>query len=125
MEKIVLDTNILMAVFELKIDIFEEIKKACDFNYELFILDKTVDELEKFIKGPLLSKKQAASFAMKLVNSDKIKILPTEGLDSVDENLLKLKNCIVATVDKDLKKSLEKNGVKIITIRQKRYVVCE
>ena len=45
MEKIVLDTSVLLSIFELKIDLLEEIRKAVNFNYEVFILEGTKDEL--------------------------------------------------------------------------------
>tara|TARA_Y100000310_G_scaffold265172_1_gene276072 strand:- start:352 stop:744 length:393 start_codon:yes stop_codon:yes gene_type:complete len=123
MKKIVLDTNILMAVLELKIDIFTEIQKALDYPYELFVLDRTLDELEKFIKGSLLSKKQAAQFAKKLIASQKIRILQTEDPRPVDDILLDLEDFIVATVDKELKQALIKKSVPVLTIRQRKYVV--
>ncbi len=123
MKKVFLDTNFLMAVLELKIDIFTEIQKACDFPYQLFVVDRTLDELEKFINGSLLSKKQAAQFGMKLIESQKIQVLKTEDPRTVDEILLDFTDSVIATVDKELKQALQKKGVPVLTIRQRKYVV--
>jgi len=113
-----------MAIYDLKIDIFEEIFKACDFRYKLYVLEGTIKELESFINGSLLSKKQSAKFAKKLLISKKIKILDCgEGL--VDDQLVALEGYIIATVDAELKKRLKEKGVSVLTIRQKRYVVIE
>jgi len=125
MQKIVLDTSILLSVFELKIDIFEEIRKACDFNYELCIVDGTKNELEKLINGPSLSKKQAAKFAMQILEKKQLKVLETGKQQHVDDLLVALDDCIVATVDKELKRRLKEKGTRILAIRQKKYVVLE
>jgi len=125
MEKIVLDTNFLMAIYDLKIDVFEEIFKVCDFKYELYVLEGSIQELERFIKGNLLSKKQAALFAMKILKNKEVKVLESDFKGSVDDQLVDLVDYIIATVDKDLRKRLKEKGVKILTIRQKKYVVAE
>ena len=125
MEKIVLDTNFLMAIYDLKIDVFEEIFKVCDFKYELYVLEGSIQELERFIKGNLLSKKQAALFAMKILKNKEVKVLESDFKGSVDDQLVDLVDYIMATVDKDLRKRLKEKGVKILTIRQKKYVVAE
>ena len=106
MEKIVLDTNFLMAIIDLKIDVFEEIFKLCDFRYELYVLEGTMLELERFIKGNLLSKKQSALFAKKILKNKGVKIINVGIRARVDDQLVNLENYIVATVDKDLRKRL-------------------
>ena len=45
MAKIILDTNFLMIPAQFNVDIFSEIHRICDFKYELYIIDKTIDEL--------------------------------------------------------------------------------
>jgi len=50
MKKIIIDTNALMAISELKIDIFAEVDKVCDFPYQLAVLQGTLDELDKIIE---------------------------------------------------------------------------
>lgn len=125
MEKIILDTNFLLSVFELNIDIFAEIDRVCDFKYELYVLDRTVDEVENLINGSLLSKKRTAQAALKLIKVKKIQILATKDPRPVDDILADLSGCIIATADMELKRRLRKNRQKILTIRQKRYVILE
>ena len=122
---IILDTNFLLAVFELRVDIFAEIDRICSFRYELFILDRTVDEVENLIKSPLLSKRQAAKGALQLIKLKKVQILRTDDSRMVDDILADLKGAIVATVDMELKRRLRKKGIEIMTIRQKKYVILE
>ena len=125
MEKILLDTNFLLAVFELKIDIFAEIARVCDFPYTLFILDRTLEEVENLIKSSLLSKRQVAKGALQLIKIKKIQILPTHDLRSVDDILVDMDGSIVATNDVVLKRRLRQKGMQILTIRQKKYVILE
>jgi len=125
MEKIVIDTNFLMAISDLKIDVFEGIRNACNFKYQLYVLEGTLDELESFIKGSLLSKRQAASFAKKVLDTKAVKVLKIKSDKLVDNQLLALDGYIVATVDRSLRQGLKKKGVKVLTIRQKKHVVIE
>lgn len=125
MEKIVIDTNFLMAISDLKIDVFEGIRNACNFKYQLYVLEGTLEELESFIKGSLLSKRQAASFAKKVLDTKAVKVLKIKSDKPVDNQLLALDGYIVATVDRSLRQGLKKKGVKVLTIRQKKHVVIE
>jgi rRNA-processing protein FCF1 len=81
--------------------------------------------LEKFINSSLLSKKQAAKFALKLIDLKKIKVLKDGCSEEVDENIAGLEGYIVATMDAELKKRLRKKGIKILTVRQKKYLMLE
>lgn len=124
MEKIVLDTSFLVAAYELKVDIFEEMFRVCDFKYVLFVLDGTIKELERLIKNSTLSKKQAAKYALKQIQGREIKVLKAEE-EYVDDALVALKGYIIATEDAELKRRLRKNNVRILSIRQKKFIVLE
>ena len=50
MKKIILDTDFLIHCATAKIDYVVEIRKILDFKYELFIIDKTIDELDSLIE---------------------------------------------------------------------------
>ena len=124
MEKIVLDTSFLVAAYELKVDVIEGIFNVCNFKYELFVLDGTINELERLINSSSLSRKQAANYALKLIQSHNIKVLNAEK-EHVDDALVALRGYIVATEDTELKRRLRNIGVKILNIRQKKLVVLE
>jgi rRNA-processing protein FCF1 len=123
-EKIVLDTNFLLAAYELKMDIIQEIFRVCDFKYELFVLDGTIKELERLIKNSSLSKKQSAKYALRLIQNHKIQVLKAEK-EHVDDALVALKDYVIATQDAELKRRLRKNNVRILSIRQQKFVVME
>lgn len=122
MKKILIDTNMLLVPFQFKVDIFKEIDRIIDEKYDVFIIDKTIDELEKLIKGGKEKERKAARMALQLIKKFNIKIINTQG-DNVDDIIVKLKDkdTIVATMDKELKKRLKGD---VIVLRQKKYLKC-
>ena len=124
-KRIILDTNFLLAVFELKIDIFAEIDKTYTTPYKLYILDRTLDEVENLIKTPLLSKKLRAKAVLKLIEAKHIPTIITKDSRSVDDILVDMEGYTIATADKELKERLKKKGRKIISIRQKKHIIVE
>jgi len=120
MMKIILDTNFLMAIAQFKIDILSEIERIADFKYNVFILDKTIDELNSIIKTKKGKDKRAAKLALDIINAKDIKQIKTDE-GNTDDLIVKLadKETIIATQDRNLRKRV-KTG--IIGIRQKRYL---
>jgi rRNA-processing protein FCF1 len=114
MYTIVLDTNIILDALKFKIDLLEELKRICNFQYEIKILDKTLKELEN---------KPNSKLAFKWLKEKNIKLINTE-FGYVDDLLIQLsKEYIIATNDKDLKRKLKNHP--IITIRQKKYLIMQ
>tara|TARA_Y100000310_G_C20216938_1_gene593942 strand:- start:40 stop:408 length:369 start_codon:yes stop_codon:yes gene_type:complete len=120
MKKIILDTNSLMAIAEFKIDIFSELEKACDFNYETHTLSGTIDELNKITEEQRGKYKRAAKLALTIIKTKKVKIIKSVG--NVDNKLVELskKGNIILTQDIGLKRRLTKP---YLTIRQKKKIV--
>ena len=128
MKKIILDTNFLMIPGRFKIDIFSEIDRMADFNYKFFIIDKTIDELEKIInnKESKLKDREYAKIGLGLVRAKNIESIKSND-ESVDEAIIRVsdRDTIVASSDRELKRELRKKGVKIINLRKKQYLVLE
>lgn len=124
MKTIILDTNTLMAIGQFKIDVFSEIDKVADFKYEVNILDKTVEELEKIIREQTGKHQAMAKLALDMIKKKKIKKIKTEE-GNVDDLLVDLakKGAIVVTQDKELKERIKKVSGLAMTIRQKKKVV--
>ncbi len=122
-----MDTNVLMAVGQLKVDIFSELQKTCDFSYTLAVLDKNLEELQKIFldKGSSGKDKSAGKLALQIVEKKiaekKIELIKT-GKGATDDILVQKSKTgdIVVTVDKGLKQRLKH----YITIRgEKRLMV--
>ena len=122
MEKIILDTNFLMIPIQFRVDIFSELNRICNFNYELFVFDQTINELKSIIVKDS-KHKRAAQFALKLIKLKNIEIIKSENKD-VDTLILEnlSKDMTVATQDINLRKELLKKGASVILLRQKKYL---
>ena len=127
MRGIILDTNFLMIPTTQKVDIFEELKRVCDFAFELFIVSKTINELDKIMIDQSGKDKMAAKLAKSLIDAKGVKIIDVSKghVDDLILEVAKEKGYFVATQDKYLKERLRKDDVPVIFLRQKKYLVVE
>ena len=126
MKKVILDTNFLLIPVQFKVDIFSEIDRICLFAYKLYIVDKTINELEKIIETEKPKDKMAAKIALQLIKRKKVDIIKTaEG--KVDDIILDLlgKDSILATQDALLRKKARKRGNKVIVLRSKKHLILD
>ena len=119
--KILLDTNFLLIPAQFNVDIFAEIDRTVHEKYEIYVLDKTVDELKKLSNDPKqsLKNRRAARLGLQLLKAKKVKILKKKG-DSVDDVLAKIKGYTIATQDAALKRRIK--GKKIVLRAKKKLV---
>lgn len=125
MKHIIIDTNFLLIPAQFKVDIFSEIDRIIEEPYELCIVDKTIDELEKLRTTESGRDKRAAGLALQLIKAKGIRHLKTEknlNTDKLIVELAKSPDFVVATQDMALKRVLKKNNTKIIILRQKKYL---
>jgi len=126
MKKIILDTNFLLIPYIFKVDIFSEIDRVSSFKYDICIINRTIDELERIAEKQKGKNKEAAKFALKLIKQKSLKrigkIQDTRDVDDIILDLDKT-NLIVATQDKALKKRLRQNKILVIVLRQKKYLM--
>lgn len=125
---IILDTNFLLIPAQFGIDIFSEIEKICHLKYELCIVDKTVDELDKIINTQKGKSKRAAKLALSLLKAKNLKrIVTTDSEKDVDNLILDIisakKGYIVATLDKELRDKIKEKQVPVICLRSKKYLM--
>jgi len=120
MKKIIIDTNALMAIGELKIDLFTAIDSVCHFTYKLSVLQGSINELKRIIKDQRGKFKRSATLALSLLKAKKVDVLSSEG--DVDDILAVLSHqgVLVLTQDRQLKRRLMKP---YLTIRQKKKIV--
>ena len=126
MKKVILDTNFLLIPVQFKVDIFSEIDRICLFAYKLYIVDKTINELEKIIETEKPKDKMAAKIALQLIKRKKVDIIKTaEG--EVDDIILDLlgKDSILATQDALLRKKAKGKGNQVIVLRSKKHLILD
>ena len=124
MKKILLDTNFLMLSAQFKVDIFSEIERICNFNYKLYVLDKTIEELKNIIETQKGKHKDAAKVALQLLKLKKVNVIKTSSKKNTDDIILEYgkKDHLVATQDKDLKRKLINQGCSVIILKQKKIL---
>lgn len=123
MRKILLDTNFLLIPYQFRVDIFTQIDKIATFEYELFILDKTLEELKKIVEKQKGKDKYAARIALKLIAIKNIGVIKTKSNRKTDDIILDIAlkdDFIIATQDKDLKRRLINQDISVIILRQKK-----
>ena len=109
--KIMLDTNFLVAPFQLSIDLFEEIERIYPVH-EVYTLEDAVQEARSIEEG------RYKALVEKLIETQDIEVLETEGEGEVDDLLVDLcDEFVVATNDKELKNRLVENGGEVLIIR--------
>lgn len=114
MKKVYLDTSIILYAFERKIDIKEEIRRIIHGEIEIIVIDSVTKELKKVSKKSRLFLDILKSYAA-------IEEAPKGHVDDV---LLKLsKGNILATQDAELKQKALKEDIRVITVRQGKYLV--
>lgn len=106
-----LDTNFLVAPFQLSIDLFEEIERIYPVH-EIYTIEDAVQEAKSIEEG------RYKNLVEKLIETQDIEVLETEGEGEVDDLLVDLcDEFVVATNDKELKNSLVENGGEVLIIR--------
>ena len=131
MQRILIDTNIMLVPAAFNVDIFSEFNRLFPLN-RLFILDKSLDELANIISNQKGKYKQQAKIGLQMIKKYKISIIKTEKhintynstskILSVDELIIDFaikEGYMVATQDKEIKAKLKKHHKKSITLRQK------
>ncbi len=114
---IILDTDFLVNSIKYKVDVISQIKE----NYpkeKIGVIDKTIDELKNV-------NNMNARAAIHLIKLKNLKIIKTKKDKIVDDLILeKVKDKdIVCTQDQRFKRKLKEKEIKVLTIRQKKYVV--
>ena len=109
MKKVILDTNFLLTAIKFKVDIFSQLQE-----YEIYVLDKTLQELKN---------KKYEKLAKELIERFNVNIIKTSSKKNVDDLLIEYKEYIIATQDKNLKEKLKKAKISTISLRQKKYLI--
>ena len=120
--KILIDTNVIVYMFEQKKDVFDFAQKIIT-DAEFFILDKSIKELEKVYKEKPKKLEQINKFIDKLLIVNKMKILECskevlEKFDKVDKILIYLsKEYLIYTNDRQIKEKILAKNRRVLTLR--------
>jgi len=123
--RILFDTNFLMIPLRFGVDIFEEAERALNQPPEFYVTRSVLKEIEHLKRdaGPNFVKE--LSFAEKLAERCSVLEVDVEDGETVDDSILRTaenNRFIVATADAELRKKLRDSGVKVLVLRQRRYL---
>lgn len=127
--KVILDTNFLMIPGDKGVDIFTEIEKLIHEPYELCIIDKSVAELEVIAdKNGRKKEGFSAKLGLILLKQKNLKILNSSSGEYADRAIVDYaeknpEKVVIATQDKNLRDELKKLPVRVIQLRQEKYLV--
>ncbi len=122
-KKVVLDTNFLLIPAQFKVDIFEELNRRVEGQFELITLKGCLEELEKIKETQTGKNKANAKLTLDIIKTKKLNITDHDQ-GHIDDIIVDMadKDTIVCTQDKGLKSRLKEKGIRIITLRQKKYL---
>jgi len=131
LNKVLIDTNVLIYMYENKKDIFENVKSLIP-NVDFYILDKVYEELDKVYKTKPIKNELIKRYLKKLevVNKFKIKKVDQKIID-LSPKYLKVDNLLiyfsdkylVYTNDRKLKEKLKLNNKKVLTLKRESVVL--
>jgi rRNA-processing protein FCF1 len=113
---IILDTDFLVSSIKFKVDVITQIKEEYP-NEKIVIMDKTIDELKSINN----SNARAAIHLVKLKGLDFIKTKKDKIVDDLILDIVS-EGDLVATQDQRFKRKLKEKNIRLLTIRQKKYV---
>ena len=119
---IIVDTNVLIYMYELKRDIFEFALTVLP-SAKFFVLDESIKEIEKVYKDKPRKLSILKNYLEKLKEKDKFEILEVkkeliEKFKKVDKLLIYFSSrYIIYTNDRILKSKIKKKGNKVLTLR--------
>ena len=119
MIRIVLDTNFCLIPFQFKIDIFSEFERLIDEEYRLMIPFACIEELRT---------KKFGIAAIDLLEMNNVFVIDAPPAKTVDDRVINLalkEKAAIATQDMELKRKAKKEGLQIVTLRQKKYLTVE
>jgi rRNA-processing protein FCF1 len=120
--KIILDANALFAPVQFKIDLFEELKKLLNRNFEPILLSPTRRELERIAVQGSSEKRKQAEYALKLAEKCTFVEVQQEKNTPTDDLIVQVASkhrYAVFTNDRQLRNRLRDINVPVIYVRQK------
>jgi len=125
LNKVLIDTNVLIYMYENKKDIFDYVNIIIP-EAEFYILDKVYEELEKVLKSKPMKLRLIKNYLKKLEYSKKFNILEVNNrILQLSDKYQKIDNLLiyfsskylVYTNDKKLKEKINKKGRRVIILK--------
>jgi len=119
---VILDSNALFVPFQFKIDIFNDLERLLNRNFELILLSPVKRELKRLAESGSPKMRKNAFQALKLAEKCKYVEVDASSSDLTDDVIVKVARkwgFLVFTNDRQLRKRLRDISVPVIYVRQK------
>jgi rRNA-processing protein FCF1 len=120
--KVILDANALFVPLQFKIDVFSDLKRLLNRNFEAILLSPVKRELEIHAKKGSPKMRKNAAYALELAAKCKYVEVDTSVSAPTDDIIVKIARewkAAVFTNDRPLRKRLRDISVPVIYVRQK------
>ena len=121
--KILCDTNFLLIPLRFGVDVFVEAEEALNDLTRFYVSSRVIDEIKILRKDAKPSFEKQLLFALKM--AEQCTLIKDTSETQVDDSLIQLakrENMVLGTTDSELRKKARIEGVKVIYLRQKRYL---
>ena len=124
MPRVIIDTNFFLIPGRFGVDIFSEIRSLVGHTAEFAVMEGTAKELAGIARTAEGKDRKALRLSSMLIKAKGLKTLTHPPETDVDTAILEAagQNDHVATQDLALRKRLREKGIKVIFLRQKRYL---
>jgi rRNA-processing protein FCF1 len=123
--KVIIDSNALFIPLQFKVDVFDELEKLLNRNFELILLSPVKQELVTLTKENSPKKRKNAAFALQLAQKCTYVNVPKKQKEQTDDAIIriaKIWHAPVLTNDKQLKKKLRDISMPVIYLREKSHL---
>lgn len=124
--KILCDTNFLLIPLRFGVDVFAETEEALNDLTKLYVSSRVIDEIKLLKTDAKPNFEKELLFALKMI--EQCEVIEDTSETLVDDSLIELarkNNMVIGTTDSELRKKARIEGVKVIYLRQKRYLVLD
>lgn len=125
---VLFDTNFLLIPSRFGVDIFEESERALNLKPDFVVIKGVLDEIQLLKEEAQPSFRKQLELAEKLAERCTIIDYEWREDEEVDDTIVRVSTSngyIVGTTDAELRKRLHDQGVKVLFLRQKSFIMLE
>jgi|TARA_B100002003_G_scaffold69555_1_gene64866 hypothetical protein len=125
---VLLDSNFLFIPLKFGVDIFEELRRVLGENTRCLVTLPILEELDLVGQGAKPGFLKEIGFARKMADKCEVFKDSLRGGETVDQSLVRVaieQGFNVATNDSELRKTLKKEGVSVVFLRQRAFLELE
>jgi len=122
---VLLDTNFLLVPIRFGVDVFAEAERVLNQLVDFAVTSNVLGEVERLRSEAQPGFRSELDFALKVASRCRVIDAESEEGETVDNSIVRLaasQGYVVATTDAELRRRLREVGVKVLILRQKRYL---